>query len=170
MPTIISQVLRALAARVVSGSLVGAQRVTPSVQPLRVAGELGAGAVGFTLGAEGGLLVAAGVAYLVQGHGGDVTSPRLQRALTPILVAGGGVGAGTASWLVSRANGQSSDWGLNVAVSTVVTALAFRYAGWPMTGETAERRRSMGRWRLLAPVWMSAFAATAVATATRETR
>jgi hypothetical protein len=170
MPTINSLLRRALAALVVSASVAVAQRATPSVQPLRVAGELGAGAVGFTLGAEGGLLVAAGVAYLVQGHGGDVTSPRLQRALTPILVAGGGLGAGTSSWLVSRANGQTSDWGLNVAASTVVTAIAFRYAGWPMTNETAERRRKMGRLRLLAPVWMSAVTATVVATASRELR
>ncbi|MEK7240224.1 MAG: hypothetical protein AAB224_06530 [Gemmatimonadota bacterium] len=154
-----------------SASLASAEHATtPSVQPLRVAGELGAGTVGFAVGSHAGLVVGGGVAYLVQGHSGDVTSPRLQRALTPLLWLGGGLGAGTGSWLVSRANGQSSDGGLNVAVSTVVTAVSFKYAGWPMTKVTAERRSSMGRWRRMAPVWMSAIGATAVATATRETR
>ncbi|MBW7934749.1 MAG: hypothetical protein H3C62_14310, partial [Gemmatimonadaceae bacterium] len=118
------------------------------MQPARVAGELAAGAVGFTLGSEGGLVVAAGVAYLVQGHS-DVTDPKLMRALTPLLWAGGGLGAGTSTWLVSRANGQSSDWAANVVLSTAVSALSFRYAGWPMTKEKREATRPYGKWRRL---------------------
>lgn len=169
MATLHSHMRCAVAALVVCAGLAGAQRTTtPSLQPIRIVGELGASAVGFTLGAEGGLLVAAGVSYLVTGHSGEITSPGLRRALTPILIVGGGLGAGTSAWLVSRANGQTSNWGWDVGASTVVTALAFRYAGWPMTGES--RKRPMSRWRRLAPVWMSAITATAIASATRERR
>jgi hypothetical protein len=171
MPTILLPMRRAIAALVVSSIAAGAQQVaTPPLRGLRVAGELGAGTVGFTLGAEAGLVVAAGVAYLATGKGGDVNDPRLQRRLTPFLWAGGGLGASTSAWLASRVDGQTSDWALNAAVTTVVTAVAFRYAGWPMTAETDARRRTMGRWRKLAPVWMSAVTATAIATATREMR
>jgi len=141
---------------------------TPVLQPLRIAGELGAGAVGFTLGAEGGLLAASGVAYLVRGHGGEITTPGLKKLTSAILVAGGGLGAGTSAWLASRADGQSSRWGWDVGVSTVAAALAFKYAGWPLTPES--RRRPMGRLRRMAPVWMSAVAATIAASATRERR
>lgn len=171
MTSLTSLSRRVLAALVVSTMLAGAQQVaTPALQGLRVAGELGAGAVGFTLGAEGGLVVAAGVAYLVTGHGGDINDPRLVRRLTPLLWAGGGLGASTSAWLASRVNGQSSDWALNAAVTTAVSAVAFHYAGWPATKDTEERRRHMGHWRKLAPVWMSAVTATVVATATREVR
>jgi hypothetical protein len=171
MPAILSPMCRALAALVVSSTLVAAQQVpTPALQGLRVAGELGAGVAGFTLGAEGGLLVSAGVAYLATGHFGEINDPKMIRRLTPLLWAGGGLGASTSAWLASRVNGQTSDWALNAAITTTVTAVAFHYAGWPMTKETAERRRSMGRLRLLAPVWMSAITATAIATGTREGR
>jgi hypothetical protein len=171
MTTLNPVLRRALAALVVSAGVVGAQQVSiPPLQGLRVAGELGAGAVGFTLGAEGGLVVAAGVAYLVTGHGGNVNDPRLRRRLTPLLWAGGGLGASTSAWLASRADGQTSDWALNAAVTTAVTAVAFHYAGWPATQATEERRSHMGRWRKLAPVWGSAVTATVVATATRELR
>ncbi len=151
-----------------SGCLLPPTASTPALQPMRVAGELGASAVGFTLGAEGGLVVAAGVAHLVTGHGGEVTSPKLVRALTPIMVAGGALGAGTSAWLASRINGQNSSWGWDVGATTVVTALAFRCAGWPMTSES--RKRPMSRWRRMAPVWMSALTATIAASATRERR
>lgn len=171
MTSLTSLMRRALAALVVSASVVAAQQVaTPAMQGLRIAGELGASVVGFTLGAEGGLVAAAGVAYLVTGHGGNVNDPRLQRRLTPLLWAGGGLGASTSAWLASRVDGQTSDWALNAAVTTAVTAVAFKYAGWPMTDATAARRCAMSRWRKLAPVWMSAVTATVVATATRESR
>lgn len=171
MTSLFPRLRRAFAALVVSSTVIGAQQAaTPALQGLRVAGELGASAVGFTLGAEGGLVVAAGVAYLVTGHGGDINDPRLVKRLTPLLWAGGGLGASTSAWLASRVDGQSSDWALNAAVTTAVAAVAFHYAGWPATKATEERRRHMGRWRKLAPVWMSAVTATVVATATRESR
>lgn len=150
------------------GCLIPPEPATPPLQPARLAGQLGAGVVGFTLGAEGGLVAAAGVAYLVRGHGGDITTPGLKAFATGVLMVGGGVGAATGSYLVSRANGQTSNFATNAAVSTAVTALAFKYAGWPMTPES--RARPMSRWRRMAPVWMSALSATIVAAATRERR
>jgi len=186
MPAASSSMRRAFVALALAAASLGAQRATvrslslcsgcvlpsetakPALQPLRMAGALGASAVGFTLGAEGGLLVAAGVAHLARGHGGDITTPGLKRLTTAILVAGGGLGAGTSAWVVSRADGQSSSWGWDVGASTLVAAFAFKYAGWPMTPES--RRRPMSKWRRLAPVWMSAVAATVAASATRERR
>ncbi|MDQ8153579.1 MAG: hypothetical protein P3B98_02855 [Gemmatimonadota bacterium] len=171
MFAVITSLRRTVLALAVCGSAAAGQRtVTPRILPTRVAGELAAGAVAFTLGAEGGLVAAAGVAYLIRGHGGEVDDPQLVRALTPLLWAGGGLGAGTGAWLVSRTNGQASDWGANVAVSTVVSAVAFRYAGWPMTPATKERQRHYSAWRRAAPVWLTALAAAAVATGTREKR
>ena len=162
-------VRRRLAAFVVCATPLAAQRApTPALQPARVLGEAAVALPGFVLGAESGLVVAAGVAYLVRGHGGDVTEPGLQKALTVILVGGGGLDAGTSAWLASRANGQTSRWGWDVGAATAVTAIAFRVAGWPMT--PASRARKTGRWRRLAPVWMSAAAATVAATATRAQR
>lgn len=160
---------RVLAALIVCAATGSAQLTTvPRINAARVAGELGAATLGTVLGAEGGLVAAAGVAYLIRGHGGDVDDPRLMRALTPILWLGSGVGAGTGAWLASRTNGQSSNWGATAAASSVVSALAFQYAGWPMTPDSRARHRSDSKWRRLAPVWMTAIAATAVATATRE--
>ena len=162
---------RVLAALVVSSIVAGAQQATaPALQPARIAGELAAGTAGFALGSHAGLFVAAGIGYLVQGNWSDINDPRLVKRLTPLLWAGGGLGASTSAWLASRVDGQTSDWALNAAVTTAVTAVAFHYAGWPATKATEDRRRHMGRWRKLAPVWMSAVTATAVATATREVR
>lgn len=169
MTALITNLRRAVAALVVCGGLGAAQETTtPRIHAGRVAGELGAGAVGFTLGAEGALVAAAGVAYLLRGHGGEIDDPRMIRALTPVLWVGGGLGAGTGAWLASRTNGQSSRWRVNVLTSTAVSALAFRYAGWPLTSESRERQRAYGAWRRVAPVWMAAVTAAAVATATRQ--
>lgn len=171
MSTFLLRLRRALAALCVSASGVTAQQApTPSLSPLRVAGEVGASVVGFTLGAEGSLALAAGVAYLVRGHGGDISDPRAMKLATMAIIAGAGLGASSSAWVASRINGQSSDWASNAAITTVVVAAAFRYAGWPMTRETAARRKHMSRARLLSPVWMSAIASTAVASATRRRR
>jgi len=150
------------------GSLAADAGTAVSLQPARIAGEMGAGMVGFALGAEVSFFTSAGIANLVRGHGGDITTPGLRRLTTAIVIAGGGVGAGTSAWLVSRADRQSSSYWWDVGAATAATAVAFKWAGWPMT--ESSRRRPMSRLRRMAPVWMSAMAATWAASATRTRR
>ena len=177
---------RAAAAVLICAAPLGAQRLpvpslylcggcllppvpsTPALQPARIAGEAAAGVVGFTLGAETGLLAAAGIAYLVRGHGGDIESPGLKRMATAVLVAGGGAGAGTSAWLVSRIDRQSSSLGWDIGAATAATALAFAWADWPM--DRSKPQRKMSRFRRMTPVWAGAVAATIAASSTRRRR
>lgn len=161
---------RALAAFLVCATPLAAQRTaTPALQGARVAGELAAGAVGFTLGSHAGLFAGAGIAYVVRGRGGDISdSPGLMRMAWTTIVIGGGAGAGTAAWLASRTNDQTSSLGWDIGAATAATVLTFAWADWPMRPD--KPRRPMSRVRLLAPVWGSALAATIAATATRERR
>lgn len=170
MAAYITNLRRVIAALVVCAGVATAQnrKATPPLVGARVAGEAAVSAVGYTLGSEGALFAAAGVAYLVTGHGGDIDNPALERAITPLLWIGGGVGAASGAWYVSRYHRQASHLGRNVAIATVVNALAYQYAGWPMTKRTRERTRSYSAWRRMSPVIVTALTATAVASATRR--
>ncbi|MEK6612464.1 MAG: hypothetical protein AABZ29_06755 [Gemmatimonadota bacterium] len=171
-----------LAAFVVSVAPLGAQMPGPNdlpgypsplpalkLQPMRIAGEAAAGIVGFALGSHAGLFTAAGIAYVARGHGGDISgSLGLMRMAWTMIVVGGGAGAGTSAWLVSRIDNQTSSLGWDIGAATVATVLAFKWADWPM--RPGKPRRTMSRFRRMAPVWGSALAATIAASATRERR
>lgn len=154
---------------VLAAPLIAQQVQTPALQPLRLAGELAAGTVGFALGSHAGLFTGAGIAYVVRGHGGDISdSPGLMRMAWTLIAVGGGVGAGTSAWLVSRIDNQASSLGWDIGAATAATVLAFKWADWPMRGD--KPRRKMTRFRSMAPVWGSALAATIAASATRNRR
>lgn len=165
-----------LAASFVCATPLGAQQgagplrvPTPTLQPARIAGELATGTLGFALGSHAGLFTGAGVAYVVRGHGGDISdSPGLMRMAWMMIVVGGGAGAGTSAWIVSRIDHQTSSLGWDIGAATAATVLAFKWADWPMRPD--KPRREMSRFRRMAPVWGSALAATIAASATRERR
>jgi hypothetical protein len=157
---------RVLAALCVCAGIANAQQSTPPLQGARTAGELVAGSVGALVGAYTGIAVVGVVNYLVTHHQ-EISNPRAQRFGYAMMFAGGAVGASTSAWLVSRADHQTSNWGANLAVTTAVTAVAYRYAGWPYT---RGKSRPASVWRRAAPLWMPAIAATIVASATRERR
>lgn len=170
MASNITNLRRVVAALVVCAGAAAAQnrKATPPLVGGRVAGEAALSAVGYTMGSEGALFASAGVAYLVTGHGGNINNPALERAITPLLWVGGGLGAAAGAWYVSRYHRQASYLGRNVAISTAVNALAYQYAGWPMTKATRERTKGYSAWRRISPVIFTALTATAVASATRR--
>ena len=134
-----------------------------------MAGEFASGTIGFALGSHAGLVAGAGIAFLVRGHGGDISdSPGLMRMAWTTIVLGSGAGTGMSVWLVSRINDQDSSLGWDIGAATAATVLTFAWADWPMRGD--KPRRTMSRFRRLAPVWGSALAATIAASATRERR
>ncbi len=108
----------------------------------------------------------AGIAHVVRGHGGDIATPGLRRMAFAVIMLGGGAGAGTSAWLMSRPDHQTSSIGWDIGAATMATAIAFRVSGWPL--ERGEPTPRMSRFRRLAPVWMAPLAATIAASATRR--
>lgn len=150
----------------VATTRVGAQERTPPLQPLRIAGEYALSTVGLAAGGEAGLATAAGIAYLVRGHGGDIHTPGLKRMAWATIVLGAGAGSGSSAWLVSRMDRQTSNIGWDIGAATAASIVSFPLAGWPRTGQ----RKGMAAWRRNAPVWLVPLAATVAASATRARR